>query len=59
MSNRRQILQHLDNGLFRQETKLLAGRVTQACEVKNKLFYRGHYAYADIEAKAQHEAILR
>ena len=27
--------------------------------LKDKLFYRGHYAYADIEAKGQHEAILR
>jgi hypothetical protein len=26
--------------------------------LKDKLFYRGHYAYADIEAKGQHEAIL-
>jgi DNA invertase Pin-like site-specific DNA recombinase len=27
--------------------------------LKDKLFYRGHYAYGDIEAKGQHEAILR
>jgi site-specific DNA recombinase len=27
--------------------------------LKDKLFYRGHYAYANIEAKGQHEAILR
>jgi site-specific DNA recombinase len=27
--------------------------------LKDKLFYRGHYAYADIEAKGQHEAVLR